>query len=184
MDPKPFRTRKVRRSLAGSELPEDLKAFYARHEGVGLDRPVRAIRFCPLRDVQPVRWKDLHVVGWRDKCPWRSFSAIRLGMSSLFDELLYILKCPASGPGAIMAFGADMTNGPGGTGDKLHPMSLVLAPSFSEWLARLERLDWNEPGIGCSSVDYQGAEWKALKRYYGALNPHSTLWGKRTRRAR
>jgi len=178
MDLKPFRHLAPRKAAALAALPEDLAAFYSRHEGVGLESsPDYMIRLCELREVRQIAWKDLHVVGTFEP-PWRDFSAIRIGISCFFDEILYVLECPAAPRGSILAIGPDMTNGPGGTGPELCEMSLVLAPTFPEWLTHIESLGWNEPGIGCSEIDFDDAQTARLKAYYGALNPHSLLWGK------
>lgn len=172
MDPKPFKRCALRNTSA---LPEDLSAFYSQHEGVGLESsPDRMIRLCRLAEVRQVSWEDLQAM--ESEAPWQTFAAIRIGMSSFFDEILYVLECPVAPRRSILAVGADLTSGPGGMGAELFEMSLLLAPTFSEWLKHIESLGWNEPGIGCSEMEFDAAQTVRLKAYYGALNPHSFAW--------
>jgi hypothetical protein len=86
---------------------------------------------------------------------------------------VYVLDAPSCPPGSIFAIGRDMA-GPGGSGPYALEGSLVLAASFREWLAHLERWGW---------VEYAVAGWEAppdpqeVERYYLALNPGIKVGG-------
>jgi hypothetical protein len=70
-----------------------------------------------------------------------------------------------------LAIGRDVA-GPGGDGPYALESSLVLAASFPDWLAHLERWGW---------VEHAVAGWEAqvniqeIDRYYLALNPRINL---------
>jgi hypothetical protein len=174
MDDKPFVKRLF--PIDPPDLPADLAEFYARHEGVGLESsPDRVVRFCRLAEVTRIGWRDLRDWG-ADNCPagWEGFVAYRIGISSFFDEIVYVLNAPCCQPGAILTLGIDV-GGPGGSGPAALEGSLVLAADFSEWLQHMERMGWEEYGLaGLDQLSPQ--QQTELRRYYKQLNPHIT-WG-------
>jgi hypothetical protein len=164
---KPFVHLAAPRAVKRSELPPDLAKFYAAHEGVGLESsPDRPVRLCRLEEVARVGWNDLGLVGDAPE-GWAGLAAFRVGMGMFGDEIVYVLDAPSCPPGSILALGRDLA-GPGGVGPFSLGSSLVLAASFPEWLAHLERWGW---------VGYAVAGWEAptdrqaVKQYYLALNP-------------
>jgi len=169
MEPKPFITLPLPRVVDRPELPPDLADFYAQHEGIGLDtEPDRTVRLCRLNEVARGGWKDL-VRG--DEVPegWEGFTAILIGMGEFFEKIVYVLDAPSCPAGSILAIGG-LAPGPGGQGPASLESSLVLAASFADWLAHLERCGWVEyavAGIGDLGEEHQ----HELCKYYLALNP-------------
>jgi len=168
MDLKPFVQLATSRAVNRPELPPDLAEFYSGHEGVGLGSSIdRPVRLCRLDEVDLIRWKDLLTLP--DEVPpgWEGFAAVRLGLGMFGDEIVYVLNAPSCPPGSVLAIGRDLA-GPGGDGPFSLESSLVLAASFTDWLAHLERWGW---------VEYAVAGWEAppdpqeVGRYYLALNP-------------
>jgi hypothetical protein len=179
MDLKPFTRLPTPRALDRLQLPLDLTDFYSEHEGVGLgsstDRPVR---LCRLEEVSLVRWEDLLTAPADAPEGWEGFAAVRVGVGMFGDEILYVLNAPSCPQGSVLAVGRDLA-GPGGDGPFRLESSLVLAESFTGWLAHLERWDW---------VEYAVAGWAAppdpseIDRYYRSLNPGLNLnEGRQTR---
>jgi hypothetical protein len=169
---KPFVDLAAPRVVKRSELPPDLAKFYARHEGVGLDSSTdRPVRLCRLEEVALIRWKDFCTPS--DDVPegWEGFTALRIGVGMFGDEILYVLNAPSCPLGSVLAIGRDLA-GPGGVGPFSLESSLVLAASFPEWLAHLERWGW---------VEYAVAGWEAptdrqaVEQYYLALNPNMNV---------
>ncbi len=162
-------------------LPADLMDFYAHHEGVGLDASAdHPIRIGRLVEAAPVVMHDLHLY---DDFPlnggWDRFTGIRIGLGCFFEELIYVTQAPVCQPGSIMAFGSDGIEGPGGIGCDDDPeMSLVLAASFGEWIARLRIDNWDEIGLVPGELDRLPAERAAqLRTRLAELNPRS-WWAK------
>ena len=180
MDPKPFIRLTAQRVVDRPELPPDLARFYAKNEGVGLESsPKRVVRLCRLNEVALIGWPNLHILGADDEDDeqgWEEFTAFRIGVSSFFDEIVYVLDAPSCPRGAILTLGVDVA-GPGGAGPAALEPSLVLAASFPEWLRHLERMGWVEYGLvpGCIG-ELPAQEQTKLRRYYRALNPQMA-WG-------
>jgi hypothetical protein len=154
-----------------------LAEFYAWHEGIGLDSdPYRTVRLCKLDEVARIRWKDLGLPG-ADEVPegWEGFAAFRVGMGMFFEEIVYVLDAPSCPPGSVLAIGRDVC-GPGGEGPYALESSLVLAASFPDWLAHLERWGWVESAVaGCG--DLSECQQQELRQYYLALNPGMNVGG-------
>ncbi len=177
IDSKPFFELAEPRSVDRADLPEDLRRFYTRHEGYGLESSSDPIvRLCKLSEVQPITWKDLHIFG-ADKPPpgsgWETFSGYRLGVSSFFDEIVYVRSAPVCKAGSIFTIGVDVA-GPGGDGPEALEFSLVLAPSFDAWIEHLQKTNWTEYGlVPGSRGDLPAAEQRSIIEHYKALNPRS-----------
>jgi hypothetical protein len=169
MDPMPF-VRLARPRVADRPgLPAVLAEFYARHEGVGRDcDPDRSVRLHRLDEVDRVGWGGLGLVG-DTPAGWEGFAALRIGFGVSFEEVVYVLSAPSCPPGSILAIGSNVC-GPGGVGPDALESSLVLAGSFPDWLAHLERWGWAEPAIA-PSWDLTDGERGELQSYYLALNP-------------
>jgi hypothetical protein len=153
-------------------LPADLVAFYAENEGVGLESPPdRLVRLCRLDEIRRIGWSDLHILG-ADQCPgWEHFAAYRIGMSSCFDEIVYVLDAPSCPAGSILALGVDLS-GPGGSGPTALEPSVVLAPCFAEWLRHMEACGWVEYGLIAGELANLPAKQQRRQfQYYQALNP-------------
>lgn len=176
MDPKPFIKLPADRKVNRSDLPADLVHFYTSNEGRGLESsPERTIRLCLLEEVQRVGWKDLRTFGSEMFERWQDFQGMRVGISSFFDEILYVQKAPSCGAGAILALGMDMA-GPGGIGPYALEPSLVLGASFDSWLANLEMNKWVEYGFVPGSIsELSKQRQNQVRQYYKALNPE-TRW--------
>jgi hypothetical protein len=157
------------------DLPDDLSRFYAEHEGVGLESSLdRLVRLCRLDEVARIGWRDLHFFGAEECRGWEGFAALRIGMSSYLDEIVYVLDAPCCSAGAILTIGVDVA-GPGGHGPATLEPSLVLATSFTEWLRHLESTGWVEYGLVPGGIA-ELSEHQAVRRYYHALNP-GISWG-------
>ena len=172
MDQKPFARLPVPRRVAQAGFPTELAEFYSQNEGVGLEStPDRLIRLCKLSEVTPMAWSDLHIIGDDPFEGWDRFSGLRLGISSFFDDIVYVINCPRCPAGAIMTLGMDIM-GPAGNGPFPFECSLVLASSFSEWLQRLAAMQWLDYGLGPGELlqlpQPQQDEYYA---YYKGLNP-------------
>lgn len=170
MDLKPFVQLAAPRAVNRPELPKDLTEFYTWHEGIGLNSTwERPVQLCTLDEVARIGWKDLEVGHIPEG--WEEFDAFRIGIGMFFVWIVYVLKAPSCPPGSILAIGADVA-GPGGNGPYALESSLVLATSFTDWLAHLEQWGW---------VEYAVAGWEPppdpqeIARYYLALNPESNL---------
>jgi hypothetical protein len=177
LNPKPFVKLKVPRFLIRPDLPPDLVKFYEQNEGVGLESsPLRVVRICRLDEVTRIGWRDLRVLG-EEECPgWEGFAGLRIGISSFFDEIVYVLHSPCCSLGAILTLGVDVS-GPGGSGSAPLEPSLVLAATFQEWLRNLERMNWVEYGLVPGSIaDLPESQHSDVRRYYHKLNPGSK-WG-------
>ncbi len=178
LDPTPFTLLKKSRRIGTDWMPQDLRDFYASREGVGLEStPERLVRLCKLAEVTRIKWGDLHIFG-RDTPPrgWKDFTAIRLGISSFFDEIVWVLSAPSAPAGSIMTFGPDVA-GPGGTGKETIEGSLVLSEDFDHWITQLARDAWTEYGLVPGSIKEQpAARQKDLRTHFRRLNPFIT-WG-------
>ncbi len=172
-DPQPFQPLRSARSLQREDLPEDLAAFYSINEGVGLhSSPERLIRLCLLNEVRRITWPNLHVFGAEPFPGWETFSGYRLGISSFFDEIIYAEDCPCCPAGCILAIGANIV-GPGGDGPYPFECSLVLAPTWTDWLRRLDSQNWMEYGLIPGEIDRLPRPTQLEQRdYYRSLNPH------------
>jgi hypothetical protein len=181
LDPAPFTVLKKSRRIDTDWMPQDLRDFYATREGVGREStPDRLVRLCKLAEVTRIKWADLHIFGG-DKPPrgWKDFSAIRLGISSFFDEIVWVLAAPSAPAGSIMTFGPDVA-GPGGTGKETIEGSLVLSDDFDHWITRLARDGWTEYGLVPGSITEQPAErQKELRAHFKRLNPSITWDGEK-----
>jgi hypothetical protein len=171
--PMPYRRLESRRDVGSSDFPEDLRKFYAWHEGTGLDSdPERIVRLCKLAEVKTIRWADLHIFG-KDKPDrgWEHFAGYRIGISSFHDEIIYVLQAPVCAAGSILALGPDVA-GPGGKGPLAIEPSLVLAPNFAEWIKNLERAEGHEYGLTPGSIrELPKLQKDRLLHYYKGLNP-------------
>ena len=177
MNPKPFVRLKQPRFLIRPDLPADLVKFYEQNEGVGLESsPNRVVRICRLKEVTRIGWRNLHILG-REECPgWERFAGLRIGISSFFDEIVYVLDAPCCSLGAILSLGVDVA-GPGGCGPAPLESSLVLAVTFPEWLRHLERMGWVEYGLVPGGIlELPEPTQHELRRYYLSLNP-GIAWG-------
>src|SRR5262249_41379329 len=144
---RPFTSLKRGRRTAGRPIPPVLLEFYAKNEGVGLgSTPDRIVRLCRLAEVWRVKWCDLHIVGDEPCEGWEDFRAFRVGRSQFGDEIVLVSSAPCCSSGAVLMLGVDVP-GPGGIGPSPLEPSLVLARSFSEWLAHLRRYQWIEYGV-------------------------------------
>lgn len=178
LDPTPFTLLKKSRRIDTDWVPPDLRDFYAAREGVGLESTAdRLVRLCKLSEVVRIGWADLHIFGG-DKPPrgWKDFSAIRLGVSCFFDEIVWVLSAPSAPAGSIMTFGPDVA-GPGGTGKDAIEGSLLLSDDFDHWITRLARDGWTEYGLVPGSIKEEPAERQnEVRAHFRRLNP-SITWG-------
>jgi hypothetical protein len=178
MDPTPFILLKKSRIINTDWMPPDLREFYATRDGVGLEStPDRLVRLCKLSEVARIGWADLHIFGG-DEPPrgWQDFSAIRLGVSSFFDEIVWVLSAPSAPAGSIMTIGPDIA-GPGGAGEHALDYTLVLSEDFGHWISRLSRDEWIEYGLLPGSIGDSPAErQQQLQSHFKGLNP-SITWG-------
>jgi hypothetical protein len=167
------------RDVTHLDLPTDLARFYDEHEGVGLGcSPQQPVRLCRLQEVARIGWKDLHGIGIIDIPAWAQFAAYRIGISSFFDEIVYVLNAPTCPNGSILTVGSDVA-GPGGSGptNALLEPSLVLASNFDEWMKRLENMNWVEHGLTPGGLtELPKSEQRKHRRYYKTLNPNIN-WG-------
>jgi hypothetical protein len=173
MAPKPFIRLAARRVVNRPDLPADLAEFYAWNEGVGLESDCAhyPVRLCKLDEVVCGGWKDLDL---GDDIPegWEEFAGCRIGIGMFsMEEIVRVLNAPSCPSGSILAIGRDVA-GPGGDGPYALESSLVLATSFPDWLAHLERWGWVEHAVAGweAQVDIQ-----EIDRYYLALNPRINL---------
>lgn len=169
----PFVPLSTPRSTDNTGLPDDLAEFYRHSEGIGLEaHPDNLIRLCTLEEVERIGWSDLHVIGGSEpEEGWEQFSGYRIGTSSFFDEIVYVLDAPSCRPGSILVIGVDIY-GPGGDGPSAFECSLVLAASFEEWIDRLKQANWIELGVIPGELEnLQPADRQASIRYYQSLNP-------------
>jgi hypothetical protein len=175
MDQKSFKRLAAPRAVNRPDLPLDLARFYAKHEGVGLEStPKRIVRLCRLNEVTRIGWRDLHILGAADCLGWEDFAGYRIGISSFFDELVYVLHAPSCKSRAILALGVD-TGGTGGSGPAALESTVVLAPNFPAWLRLLEQTGWVDYGLVPGSLtDLPKRQQQVLIRYYQALNPEMT----------
>jgi hypothetical protein len=169
MDQKPFVRLAAPRSVNRPELPPDLTEFYTWHEGIGLESsPDYCVRLCKLEEVEQVGWMDMSL---EDVEGWERFAAFRIGMGTCGETILRVLDAPSCPPGSILAIGSILSGGgSGGEGPYALEPSLVLARSFPDWLAHLERWGWLEPIIA-GMGDLPKREWQEAYRYYLGLNP-------------
>ena len=177
MGQKPFVKLKVPRFLIRPDLPSDLVKFYEQNEGVGLERsPNRVVRICRLQEVTRIGWRNLRILG-EEECPgWEGFAGLRIGISSFFDEIVYVLDAPCCSLGAILTLGVDVA-GPGGCGPAPLEPSLVLAATFQEWIENLKRSGWIEYGLVPGGIsDLPEPMQRELRGYYQTLNPQ-IKWG-------
>src|SRR5262249_14324423 len=176
----PFIRLNARRALGRPDLPSDLAEFYAEHEGAGLSNDWDCnVRTCRLDEVSRISWRDLHILG-DENCPegWERFAGFRIGLSSFFDEVVYVLAAPSCPAGAILTLGVDVA-GPGGSGPTALECSLVLAPSFNEWRRHLEQTGGVEYGLAPGNLaDLTEAQQRELRQYYKTLHPGVT-WAQR-----
>ncbi len=173
LDQEPFVELASPRSVGIHGLPEEIATFYARNEGIGLESsPDFIVRLCKLDEIKPITWKELHIFGADDPPEgWKNFAGYRIGISSFFDEIIYVASAPVCPPGSILTTGPDIS-GPGGTGRHTLEYSLVLASSFDLWIAHLSKSKWIEYGIVPGGVnDLPVAKQQAMTAYYKALNP-------------
>jgi hypothetical protein len=129
------------------------------------------VRICLLNEVVRIGWRDLHILG-TDECPgWEQFVAYRIGISSFFDEIVYVIEAPVCPLGTILTIGVDIA-GPGGNGSAALEPSLVLAKSYPEWLRHLEENSWIEYGLAPGGImELPISRQRSLLKYYQSLNP-------------
>lgn len=178
MNQRPFRRRLWPRKVERSDLPSDLVQFFRWHEGVGLESsPDRLLRLCKLAEIEQFGWEDIPIFGREPLHGWESLQAFRIGNSSYYDEILYVINCPCCAAGAILAIGTDIY-GPGGTGTAPFECSLVLASNFDAWIKHLRSMSWMEYGLVPGSVDrFAASKQQRLRSYYQMLNP-AIPWGR------
>ena len=173
MDHRPFRPLARPRKIVRMGLPAELLQFYARNEGVGLESTAkRLVRLCRLSEVETHAWRDIHIFGDDEpEAGWDEFEAVSIGVSSFFDWIYLVQRAPCCPPGSILTIGVGVA-GPGGRGEHTLEYALVLASSFDEWLAHLQRYDWFEYGLAPGEIWELGAARQSeLRAYYKALNP-------------
>jgi len=170
----PFQQLPSHREVTQEGFPEELSEFYQNYEGIGLESsPDNPIRICRLEEAIRISCSELDLLGGEVLEGWESFSAIRLGMSPFFDEIVSVIEAPCCDAGSIMVFGGDIY-GPGGKGEYAFECSLVLASSLSEWLDRIAKYDWNDPGLYPGEFEAGGRledQRSELVQYYKKLNP-------------
>lgn len=173
MDQRPFRPLATPRNVVRTDLPAELRQFYARNEGVGLERsPESMVRLCLLSEVEKHAWRDVHIFGKDEPPPgWDDFEAFSIGISSYLDWIYLVQQAPCCPPGSILTIGVGIA-GPGGRGEHTFECALVLASSFDEWLTHLERNDWFEYGLYPGRIwELPAARQSELRTYYKAMNP-------------
>ncbi len=86
-----------------------------------------------------------------------------------FEEIIYVLNAPICMAGSIMVVGGQ-TIGPGGFGPFILERTLIVASTFSHWIARLKKSQWIEPcisGLG----DYSEKDQQQIIQFYIEMNP-------------
>ena len=176
MDAKPFLALEHPRAVGRDDLPSELKRYYERSEGVGLESDCdRDIRLCKLCEVREVAWRDVPIFGGGNEPGWEEFRGLFLAISSFHDGIYWVRGAPCCPAGSILAFGPDVA-GPGGTGDYPLEPSLVLAANFDEWLHHLEQSNWTEYGLFPGAIaELPDVEQTQLRSYYRFLNPSIRL---------
>jgi hypothetical protein len=174
---KPFHPLIAHRLVGRPELPPDLSQFYSKHEGVGLESsPDRSVRLARLSEVTTFAWQDIPIFGAERLTGWDHFKGWQIGIGTFLDRIFWVERAPCCDIGAILTIGPDVA-GPGGKGS--HPLepSLVLASSFSAWIAHLERCNWLEYGLTPGEIE-ETSEFRRseLRTYYFNLNP-GISWG-------
>jgi len=166
LDPPPYVVLSAPRNVP-AWLPPDLATFFVEHEGCGMDDSSRgSFRLARLAELEHLTAKDIYV----DSPAWKSFDSIAIGAGQYGDWICYVLNAPVASRGAIMAFGGGVA-GPGGTGPDRIPGSLVLAPNFTSWLARLREDGWEEYGLTPGSIcGLPEKREKILKQHFQSLN--------------
>jgi hypothetical protein len=175
---KPFIPLKQPRAVDRPDLPGDLVAFYAKHDV----NPQFNSTYIVLHPLQEVVRVGLHDIGFQvDLLPdavqleWSKFGGIVVAHDTFGEEIVYVTCAPSCEPGCIMVLGSDVS-GPGGVGPHAWDFTLVLARSFSTWLAHLERWQGIEYGVIPGSIkDLPAANQQGLRQYYRSLNP-KTPW--------
>ncbi len=170
---RPFAALEQPRSVGRVDLPADLRQFYERNEGVGLESsPDRMVRLCRLSEVARKLWRDLPIVGNELMPGWEDFEAFYIGVSSFLDGIYWVQRAPCCPTGSVLTMGPDVA-GPGGTGTQTLEGTLVLASSFSNWLAHLQKYHWFEYGLGPGAIwDLPASDQSELRAYYKNLNPN------------
>src|SRR5262245_2681659 len=96
MDQRPFVRLPAPRVVERLVLPTDLARFYSENEGIGRESdPDRSVRLCRLNEVVQLGWCDVHVLRGYEIPEWELFAAYRIGISPLFDEIVYVLSAPS-----------------------------------------------------------------------------------------
>jgi len=172
IDHTPFLDLAEPRVVERRDLPEDLQRFYSRHDGKGLSSsPDPTVRIAKADEVALIAWKDLHVVGEEAPPPgWEAFSGYRIGISTFFDEIVYVQWAPCCERGSILMIGPDVA-GPQMKGPTQPEFCLILASTFDDWIERLFKYDWIEYGVVPGerrSLD--GAKRKAVTDHFRGLN--------------
>jgi hypothetical protein len=170
MDRKPFVRLAAHRAVNRPELPPELAEFYAWHDGIGLESHCDhyPLRLCKLDEVARGGWDDLGLVG---EVPegWEDYDGCQIGMGMFFEKIVYVLDAPSCPRGSILAIGN--VAGPGGTGPGALESTLVLARSFADWLAHLERWGWVEWAVASCEPPPEPPPGREIVGYYLALNP-------------
>lgn len=171
----PYHQLNRRRTVNRDDLPADFREWYSRHEGCGLEAdPDRSVRLCRLSEAQVIGWGDIRMNGGNDlprSDPSYDFRAVRVGVGSFFDDIVYILRDEFYPPCSVVAYGNDVA-GPDTEGAKGLPCALVLGKGFAEWLRHLEKCRWVEYGLTPGEIGKRpAAEQVELRRYYRQLNP-------------
>ena len=173
MDQRPFRPLTKPRNVARTDLPAELRRFYAQNEGVGLESSTkRIVRLCRLSEAEKHTWRDIHIFGEDEpEAGWDDFEAISIGVSSFLDWIYLVQRAPCCPPGSILTIGVSVA-GPGGRGEHTLEYALVLASSFDEWLAHLKRYNWFEFGLAPGEIwELPTARQSELRACYKAMNP-------------
>lgn len=138
------------------------------------DGDVTLLKLAELSEEYRVTAKDLSRFGVPESSRnWATFSAICVALDAYGDLICYVLRSPVAPRGAVMAFGYDIA-GPGGTGQDVIDHSVVLAPDFRTWIARLEEDGWTEHGLAPGGLAALPDAVRAEReRLFKRLNPHS-----------
>ena len=160
------------RTAARHDLPQDLNRFYATHEGIGFETQADCIlRLAKYDEIVSVGWEDL---GVREGLPdprWKEFRAFRVGVDDSWDTVYYVQRAPGVAAGSILAFG-DIADGPAGEDRGGTVGALILARSFDDWIARMER---HGPDASSLFFPVNLPEWvqDEIVAELASLNPYS-----------
>lgn len=156
--PKPFTVLSKPRFVA-SGLPSDLSAWYARHEGVGVDGPdIHDVKICKLAELKTIRAEGLAGVTAEGDQSWKGFQATRIAVGRNARDIHYVTAGTLMRFGSIFAFVA--------TG------LVILDVNLGGWLTRLARDEWIEWGLSpASMMSLPSGKRETLRRHFNRINP-------------